>query len=147
MGLSAWTIVVLVMSFLAAFSIGSNDAANGLGTSYGTKAVPLWFILVNGALAEFVGAMFCSDKVSATLSGGIIKNLENKTDTAAEIGRDAKDRMMFSCTTATFCFIILASTTGMPISGTHTIVSALFGTGLVGSSAQELNWTGKHGMI
>jgi phosphate/sulfate permease len=54
--------------------------------------------------------------------------------------------MMFSATTATFSFIILASTTGMPISGTHTIVSALFGTGLVGSTADELNWTGHHGM-
>jgi phosphate/sulfate permease len=136
------------MSFLAAFSIGSNDAANGLGTSYGTKAVPLWFILVNGAAAEFVGAMFCSDKVSATLSSGIIKNLEKNTttDPPNEITMASKQRMMFSATTATFAFIILASFTGMPISGTHTIVSALYGTGLIGSSVDEMTWTGKHGM-
>lgn len=135
MGLGGWTIACLVMSFLAAFAIGSNDASNGLGTSYGTKAMPLWFILVNGAAAEFVGAMFCSDKVAATLSRGIIQNLENKTDTAAEVPDETKKRMMFACCTATFVFIIVSSFTSMPISGTHTIVSALFGTGLVGSSA------------
>lgn len=53
---------------MMAFSIGANDAANGLGTSYGTKAIPWWFIVTNGAAAEFVGAMFCSDKVSAVLT-------------------------------------------------------------------------------
>ena len=63
-----WCILTIVLSFLMAFSIGSNDASNGLGTSYGTKAIPMWAIIFNGAWAEFVGSMFCSDKVSATLS-------------------------------------------------------------------------------
>ena len=41
-----------------------HDATNGLGSSYGTKAIPWWSIVSNGVMAEFVGAMICSDKVS-----------------------------------------------------------------------------------
>jgi PiT family inorganic phosphate transporter len=70
-----WLLLTLLLSFLMAFSIGSNDAANGLGTSYGTKALPLRMIIFNGALAEFFGAMFCSDKVAVTLSSDIVKDL------------------------------------------------------------------------
>lgn len=44
-----------------AFSIGSNDAANGLATSYGSKATKLIYLLIIGAIAEFIGAMFCAD--------------------------------------------------------------------------------------
>lgn len=65
--MNVWTWICLVLSFLAAFAIGSNDAANGLGTSYGTKAIPFWAIIINGAIAEFIGAFFCSDKVAADL--------------------------------------------------------------------------------
>ena len=112
-----------------AFSIGSNDASNGLGTSYGTKALPMWAIIFNGAWAEFVGSMFCSDKVSATLSQNVIKNINDKD---FDIG--VKQRMMFTVCLVSFTFIMTASFTGMPISGTHTVVGALIGAGLVGSS-------------
>lgn len=73
--MNIWTVLTLIFSFCMAFSIGSNDAANGLGTSYGTKAIPWWAIVSNGAMAEFVGAMFCSDKVSATLTQSIVKDI------------------------------------------------------------------------
>ena len=49
--------------------------------------------------------------------------------------------MMFSVCLISFIFIMTASFTGMPISGTHTVVGALIGVGMVGSSsAKDLNW-------
>lgn len=42
--------------------------------------------------------------------------------------------MMFTVCLVSFTFIMTASFTGMPISGTHTVVGALIGAGLVGSS-------------
>ena len=74
-----WLVSTLALSFMMAFSIGSNDAANGLGTSYGTKAIPLKAIIFNGALAEFFGAMYCSDKVATTLSTDIVPSLTKLT--------------------------------------------------------------------
>ena len=129
-----WLVLTLVLSFLMAFSIGSNDAANGLGTSYGTKAIPLRYIIINGALAEFFGAMFCSDKVATTLSGDIIKNLTS-------LDADIQKKMMFSVCLCSFIFIMTSSFSGMPISGTHTVVGALMGAGVIGgSSMNNVDW-------
>jgi len=61
MSLDSWGIVTLLLSFCMSFSIGANDAANGLATSYGSKALSLRKLIAIGAVAEFTGAMFCSD--------------------------------------------------------------------------------------
>ena len=59
--LDTWGVLTITFSFCMSFSIGSNDAANGLATSYGSKALSLRKLIFIGAVAEFVGAMFCSD--------------------------------------------------------------------------------------
>jgi PiT family inorganic phosphate transporter len=51
---------MIVLSFAMSFSIGANDAANALGTSYGSNAAKLWILLALGAIFEFMGAVFCS---------------------------------------------------------------------------------------
>lgn len=123
-----------------AFSIGSNDAANGLGTSYGTKAIPMGFIITNGAIAEFVGAMFCSDAVAVTLSENIVPGLKDDHDVLLV------ERMMFSVCFCTFAFVMFASWKGMPVSGTHAVIGSLLGGGMVIIGFENLNWT-KMGFI
>ena len=61
---SGWFILTLLMSFAMSFSIGSNDAANGLATSYGSKALGLKFLIIFGSIFEFIGAYFLSHNVS-----------------------------------------------------------------------------------
>lgn len=68
--------LIWVFAFLLAFSIGANDAANGLGTSYGTKTMPLMWIIIMGSVAEFVGAMFFSNTVATNLSDNIVHELD-----------------------------------------------------------------------
>ncbi len=75
MSLDTWGWFTIVFSFAMSFSIGSNDAANGLATSYGSKALSLYKLIAMGAIAEFLGAYFCSDKVAATLGKDIITDL------------------------------------------------------------------------
>ena len=49
--------------------------------------------------------------------------------------------MMFTVCLVSFTFIMAASMTGMPISGTHTVVGALIGAGLVGSNTpRDIDW-------
>ena len=126
-------VLTLILSFLMAFSIGSNDAANGLATSYGSKATELIYLLILGAIAEFIGAMFCADQVAATLSKDIIPKVNSLTI-------DEQKRVMFSVCLASFLFIITSSLSGMPISGTHTVVGALLGAGIVATGFGSLNW-------
>lgn len=71
-----WLIGTFVLGFLMAFSMGANDAANSLGVPYGTQGVKLSKLIVIGAVAEFVGAMFFSGGVASTLGSKIILGLD-----------------------------------------------------------------------
>ena len=68
-----WSIVAL--SGLMSYSIGANDAANALGTSYGADAAKLIVLLCLGAVFELFGAVFCSSKVAGTLAEKLIPTL------------------------------------------------------------------------
>lgn len=48
--------------------------------------------------------------------------------------------MMFAVCLCSFIFIMSSSFFGMPISGTHTVIGALLGAGLVSLGANTLNW-------
>lgn len=48
--------------------------------------------------------------------------------------------MMFSTCLASFVFIMSSSFFGMPISGTHTVVGALLGTGIIVVGPYNLSW-------
>lgn len=47
---------------------------------------------------------------------------------------------MLAVSLASFFFIMLSSIFGMPISGTHTVISALVGAGIVGCGASNIAW-------
>jgi PiT family inorganic phosphate transporter len=48
--------------------------------------------------------------------------------------------MMFSVCLCSFIFIMSSSFFGMPISGTHTVIGALLGAGIIGTGYKNLNW-------
>jgi inorganic phosphate transporter, PiT family len=53
---------------------------------------------------------------------------------------------MFGVCLASFIFIITSSLYAMPISGTHTVIGALLGAGLISTGFNNLNWS-KLGLI
>jgi PiT family inorganic phosphate transporter len=124
-----WTI--LLLSFAMSYSIGANDAANALGTSYGSNAAKLWLLLVLGSIFELVGAVWCSSKVAGTLADKLLPGLTDRPP-------DVQERMMLGVCLASFSFILVSSIFGMPISGTHTVIGALIGAGL--AAANQINW-------
>ena len=131
--MSTWLIFTIIFGGMMSFSIGANDAANGLATSYGSGAASLWKILALGAVAEFIGAMFCANQVASTLGNEIVE-MGGVTD-------EQKQIMMFSVSLASWIFIMTSSFSGMPISGTHSVVGALLGAGIVTTNVHDLNWT------
>jgi phosphate/sulfate permease len=48
--------------------------------------------------------------------------------------------MMLSASIASAIFIFSAVIFAMPISGTHTVIGALIGAGLMGVNSQVINW-------
>jgi inorganic phosphate transporter, PiT family len=79
--MTAIVITVAVLSFFMSFSIGANDAANALATSYGSHAASLCVLLGAGAIFEFVGAFFCSGRVAGSLVEKLIINDGNLPQT------------------------------------------------------------------
>lgn len=130
--------VIIFLSCLMSYSIGANDAANALGTSYGSDAAKLIILLILGAIFELVGAVWCSSKVAGTLADTLLPTL-------SELPVEVQERLMLGVCLAAFSFILVSSIFGMPISGTHTVIGALIGAGLAGIAFNSLNWT-KFGM-
>ena len=139
MGLSGYVIAIGILSFLMSFSIGANDAANALATSYGSNALKLKWLVLLGAVFEFIGAYWCSGHVAGQLVGNVIENVDTLNDTLVE-------QMMLGTSISSFIFIMASSIFGMPISGTHTVVGALIGSGLATVGTDDINW-GKLGII
>ena len=125
--------IITVLSFAMSYSIGANDAANALGTSYGSNAANIWILLCLGAFFELFGAVYCSSKLAAGLAYKLLPTLSCQTDAIQE-------RLMLGTCLSSFSFILASSIFGMPISGTHTVIGALIGAGLAGLAASSLNW-------
>jgi len=121
------------LSFLMAFAIGSNDAANALATSYGSKALKLLPLVILGAIFEFIGAFWCSGHVAGHLISDVIEDVDTLSDTVI-------NKIMLGVSISSFLFIMASSVFGMPISGTHTIIGAIIGSGLAVFGASSINW-------
>ena len=126
-------ISVYVLALLMSISIGANDAANSLATAYGSKSLKLAPLCICGAIFEFIGASWGSKKVASNLAYDIIGDLEEESPAFQSL-------VMLAVTVAAFSFIMASSVFGIPISGTHTIISALVGAGLVCSSSSDIGW-------
>lgn len=71
--------IMVILAFVLAFVIGANDAANALGTSYGSNATKLIYLLVLGAVFEFIGSVFLSSKLAGTLVYKVIPVMSQQT--------------------------------------------------------------------
>ena len=124
---SLFAILMIFTAAAMAFAHGSNDVANAIGPlaaiagvveSGGViaskSAVPTW-VLILGAIGIVVGLATYGFKVMATI-GRKITELTPSRGFAAELG---------AATT-----VVFASSLGLPISTTHTLVGAVLGVGL-----------------
>ncbi len=130
-------VLMMVTACAMAFAHGSNDVANAIGPLAAVVSIvehdgvvgqkselPLW-ILSLGGLGIVIGLMTYGKKVMATIGTQI-------TELTPSRG--------FAATLAAATTVVLASSTGLPISTTHTLVGAVLGVGLArGIAALNLN--------
>ncbi len=130
-------VLMMVTACAMAFAHGSNDVANAVGPlaavvsivqnngDIAQKSAMAPWILILGGAGIVAGLMMYGHKVIATVGNKI-------TELTPSRG--------FAATLAAASTVVVASSTGLPISTTHTLVGAVLGVGLArGIAALNLN--------
>eukprot|EP01083_Nonionella_stella_P142704 442056_1 len=126
-------IVLLILSSLVSIftlmSIGGNDVANSQGTAVGSGALSIRGAQIIAGCCEFAGAALVGHHVSNTIG--------NKMVGETNVSDLQLCWAMFSALLGVGCWMMVATKLSMPVSGTHSIVGAVFGLNLV---MTNFNW-------
>ena len=124
----------MIVGAYMAWNVGANDVANAMGTSVGSGALTFKRAIVAAAVFEFLGAILVGAHVTSTVKSGIV-------DPVMFAGRlDHFALGMFASLLAAALWLHLASSFGLPVSTTHSIVGAIFGFGLLFGGPDAIAW-------
>jgi PiT family inorganic phosphate transporter len=134
-------IVALIAGFYMAWNIGANDVANAMGTSVGSGALTLTGAVVVAAIFEFGGALLVGSRVTKTVRSGIVDT--EVFSSAGQFGADGPLLLMLGMVAALLAagiWLQLATTYGLPVSTTHSIVGAVVGFGVLAAGISHISW-------
>ncbi len=133
--------VALVTGLYMAWNIGANDVANAMGTSVGSGALTLWGAVVIAAVFEFGGAVLVGGHVSETIRKGILDpTLFGSAGSFGVEGPAILALGMAGSLLAAAVWLQIATTFGLPVSTTHSIIGAVVGFGLVSVGMDGIDW-------
>jgi PiT family inorganic phosphate transporter len=124
-----WLLIIgVITGVYLASNIGANDIGNSMGTAVGSGVIKMRQALIVGAIFMFIGAVFLSSNVIKTISGGIVD-----TSFITPIGA-----VIATLTAGLWVSISILRKT--PVSGSHSMVGAIFGYGLVYAGLNHIKW-------
>ena len=143
-----WVVgVAAVIGMVMSYGIGSNDAANSWGTSVGSGAISLRWGCFVGGIMEWAGAVAVGYGVAKTIKGTAkITTPDCFACGYCNSGMSLYAIAMLSALTAAAIFLLLASTTWMPVSTTHAIIGGAVGATWAAVGWPCLNWALKGGL-
>lgn len=104
-------------SFLDAYGMGANDVANSFATSVSSRSLSFRQAILAAAVCEFLGAILVGSRVASTIKDDIIPLSNFPTVGFQMLG--------FGCVSAgSATFQLFATSMGMPVSATHTVIGA-----------------------
>ena len=131
-----WILVAgAINSFFDACGIGSNDLANSFGTTYGSKVLTVFQIVVLASIFEFSGALLLGAPVTNTLAGSVSNVAYFKSQPYVLMYG------MLSALAASTTWLYTATYLDLPVSTTHSIVGGIIGFSLVYKGADGVVWT------
>jgi len=130
-----WILVAGALnSFIDACGIGSNDLANSFGTTYGSKVLTIFQIVILASIFEFTGAMVLGSPVTNTLAGSISNVAFFKSQPYVLMYG------MLCALAGSSTWLYTATYLGLPVSTTHSIVGGIMGFSLVYKGADGVVW-------
>ena len=131
-----WILVAgAINSFFDACGIGSNDLANSFGTTYGSKVLTVFQIVVLASIFEFSGALLLGAPVTNTLAGSVSNVAYFKSQPYVLMYG------MLSALAASTTWLYTATYLNLPVSTTHSIVGGIVGFSLVYKGVDGVVWT------
>ncbi|KAK6464145.1 Na+/Pi symporter [Scheffersomyces coipomensis] len=124
----------MIFAFLDAWNIGANDVANSFASSVSSKSLKYWQAMILAALCEFLGAVLVGSRVSDTIRNKIV-DVSLFEDTPAALMLTMACALVGSSLWLTF-----ATSIGMPVSTTHSIVGAVIGASIAAKGAHNILW-------
>ncbi|TIA69571.1 hypothetical protein E3P91_03530 [Wallemia ichthyophaga] len=125
--------ITLITSFLDAYGMGANDVANSFATSVSSRSLSFRQAILAAAVCEFLGAILVGSRVASTIKDDIIPLSNFPTVGFQMLG--------FGCVSAgSATFQLFATSMGMPVSATHTVIGAVVGVGIASGGAQSVRW-------
>ncbi len=135
--LSQVPLEIWLAGFLAlymAWGIGANDVANAMGTSVGSGALTLRGAIIVAAVLEFSGAFLAGGHVTDTVRKGML-DMEK-----VALSPEFLVYGMLAALASAATLLLIASSRGLPISTTHSIVGAIIGFGMVAFGVDAVAW-------
>lgn len=120
-------LLLLILGFIVAFAIGSNDEA--MSPAVGARILTVNTAVVLGALATSIGAALIGGVVSETVGSDLVG------------GRDMTPGMVLAILAAMSIWLFVVSASkGLPISTTQCVVGSVLGVVIFGPLAGETDW-------
>lgn len=127
--MSSLLVCVVVAALVFDFTNGFHDAANAIGTSVATRAMPPVPALLLAAVLDFVGALL-STSIATTMCHGIV---EPHVVTLP---------LVFAGLLAAIVWNVLTWYLGIPSSSSHCLVGGIAGAVMAGYGMAGVKWSG-----
>lgn len=126
--------IAMIFAFLDAWNIGANDVANSFASSVSSRSLKYWQAMILAAICEFLGAVLVGSKVSDTIRNKIV-------DVALFTDEPAVLMLTMTCALiGSSIWLTIATTIGMPVSTTHSIVGAVIGAAIAAKGGNNIHW-------
>ncbi|ODV61645.1 inorganic phosphate transporter [Ascoidea rubescens DSM 1968] len=128
--------ITMIFAFLDAWNIGANDVANSFASSVSSRSLTYPQAMILAGLSEFLGAVLAGSRVSETIRSKII-DVEDFNETPAVL-------MLAMCCAivGSSLWLTLATSIGLPVSTTHSIVGGIIGAGVAAGIDVHWGWEG-----
>ncbi|KAK6203473.1 phosphate permease PHO89 [Scheffersomyces amazonensis] len=124
----------MIFAFLDAWNIGANDVANSFASSVSSRSLKYWQAMILAALCEFLGAVLVGSRVSDTIRNKIVDVKEFSDEPAALM-------LTMACAlVGSSLWLSFATSIGMPVSTTHSIVGAVIGAAIAAKGGNNIIW-------
>ena len=124
----------LIVGGVMAWAIGANDVANAMASTVGSKVLTVRQAILIAAVFEAAGAMLASGQVTNMIRHGIVDLSFFQTQPELFICG------MLAALMASATWLMVATSLGLPVSTTHSIIGAIIGFACVSVGWENIYW-------